>query len=137
VAPTVVCARTSLAVPPASNDARESAPCVRATASCHVVWRAQGSRHTSGATASRSTHRLYAAISGCGSDEAGDACASLQAPRLFRWQRSKAAGDAMVPVVSTGTRENSTRVDSRAAPATLRLHLDVSIPRQARNRYVA
>ena len=49
----------------------------------------------------------------------------------------KAAGDAMVPVVSTGTRERSTRTDSRAPPAALRLHLDVSIPRQAQDRYVA
>ena len=49
----------------------------------------------------------------------------------------KAAGGAMVPVVSTGTREaNSTRTDSRAAPATLRLHLGVSILRQAQDRYV-
>jgi hypothetical protein len=43
----------------------------------------------------------------------------------------------MVPVVSTGTRERSSRKDSRAAPATLRLHLDVSILRQAQDRYVA
>ena len=44
----------------------------------------------------------------------------------------------MVPVVPTGTRdENSTRTDSRAAPATLRMHLDVSILRQAQDRYVA
>ena len=50
----------------------------------------------------------------------------------------KAVGGAMVPVVSTRTREgNSTRTDSRAAPATLRLHLDVSILRQAQDRYVA
>jgi hypothetical protein len=43
-----------------------------------------------------------------------------------------AAGGATVPVVLTGTREaNTTRTDSRAAPATLRLHLDVSILRQA------
>jgi hypothetical protein len=70
--------------------------------------------------------------------KAGDACASMQAPRLLRWQRSIAAGGAMVPVVSTGTREgNSTRTNSRAAPATLRLHLDVSIPRQAQDCYVA
>ena len=49
-----------------------------------------------------------------------------------------AAGGAMVPVVSTRTREaNSTRTDSRAAPATLRLHLDVSILRQAQDRHVA
>jgi hypothetical protein len=50
----------------------------------------------------------------------------------------KAAGGAKVPVVTTGTREaNSTRADSRAAPATLRLLLDVSILRQAQDRYVA
>ena len=63
-----------------SDDARE-APCVRATASRHVEWRAQCSRHTSGAKASRSTRRLLAAISGYGSDEAGDAHVVLQAPR--------------------------------------------------------
>ncbi len=33
-----------------SDDARE-APCVRATASRHVAWRAQGSRHTHGVNA--------------------------------------------------------------------------------------
>ena len=44
----------------------------------------------------------------------------------------------MVAVELTGTREgNNTRTDSRAAPATLRLHLDVSILRQAQDRYVA
>ena len=44
----------------------------------------------------------------------------------------------MVAVDLTGTREgNNTRTDSRAAPATLRLHLDVSILRQAQDRYVA
>jgi hypothetical protein len=43
----------------------------------------------------------------------------------------------MVPVVATGTREGSTRTDSRAVPATLRLHLGVSILRQAQDRYVA
>ena len=48
-----------------------------------------------------------------------------------------AAGRAMVSVVTTGTREpNSTHTDSRAAPVTLRLHLDVSILRQALDRYV-
>jgi hypothetical protein len=44
----------------------------------------------------------------------------------------------MVAVDLAGTREgNNTRTDSRAAPATLRLHLDVSILRQAQDRYVA
>ena len=36
-----------------------------------------------------------------------------------------------------GDARNSTRTNSRAAPATLRLHLDVSILRQAQDRYVA
>jgi hypothetical protein len=43
---------------------REPAPCVRATTPRHVAWRAQGSRHTSDAKASRSTHRTVAALSG-------------------------------------------------------------------------
>ena len=43
----------------------------------------------------------------------------------------------MVPVVYDVDARNSTRTDSRAAPATLGLHLDVSIPRQAQDRYVA
>ena len=63
-APIVVCARTSLAV-----TTRKPAPCVHATASRHVGLQAPGSRHTSGAMASRRTHRLLAAISGWGSDE--------------------------------------------------------------------
>jgi len=49
----------------------------------------------------------------------------------------KASGGAMVPRRSDGDARKSTRTDSRAAPATLRLHLDVSIPRLAQNRYVA
>jgi hypothetical protein len=41
------------------------------------------------------------------------------------------------PRRSDGDARNSTRTDNRAAPATLRLHLDVSILRQAQDRYVA
>ena len=69
-----------------------------------------GSRHTSGAKAiaqhappSRRRSRGGARM------KAGDACDSLQAPRRLRWQRSIAAGGAMVPVVSTGTREETAR----------------------------
>ena len=36
-----------------------------------------------------------------------------------------------------GDARNSARTDGRATPATLRLHLDVSILRQAQDRYVA
>jgi len=58
--------------------------------------------------------------------KAGDACASLQAPAAAQVATFKAAGGAMVPVVSTGTREGSTRTDSRGAPAALTL-LDVPL----------
>jgi hypothetical protein len=83
------------------------------------------------ARGTRAARRPRAARTGCrrrslgvARMKAGDACTSLQASRLLRWQRSIAAGGAMVPVVPTGTRDaNSTRTDSRAAPATLRLHL--------------
>jgi hypothetical protein len=69
--------------------------------------------------------------------KAGVACAALQAPWRLRWQRSRQRVARWSPSCRTGTREGSTRTDSRAAPATLRLHLDVSILRQAQDRYVA
>jgi hypothetical protein len=64
-APTVVCARTSLAVP-ASNDARtQSSDAYTAAASRHVACtRAQGSRHTPARRPGAVTHRPKAAISG-------------------------------------------------------------------------
>jgi hypothetical protein len=87
---------------------------------------------------SRSTHRLLAAISGGGSDEGRRRLRCSADAAATQVATLRAAGGAMVPVVSTGTREaNSTRTDSRAAPATLRLHLGVSILRQAQDRYVA
>ena len=45
----------------------------------------------------------------------------------------------MVPVLLTGTRdcEFATAHGHRAAPATLRLHLDASIRREAQDRYIA
>src|SRR5207245_1618890 len=39
--------------------------------------------------------------------KADDACVVPQASWQLRWQRSVAAGGAMVPVVSTGTRETA------------------------------
>ena len=71
-----------------SDDARE-APCERATASRHVVWassRLAAHERREGLcarTASRRRSRGGARM------KAGDACASLQAPRLLRWQRSR------------------------------------------------
>ena len=89
---------------------------------CH--WRARGSLQTSGARVTRSTHRTVAAISGVGlRGTAGDACVCLQAspPKVATL---RAARDAMVPVVLTGTRgrNNESAHGHRAAPATLRLH---------------
>jgi hypothetical protein len=49
----------------------------------------------------------------------------------------KAAEGAKVLAMPAGTRVKSTRTDSRAASATLRLRLNVSILRQAQNCYVA
>ena len=71
-----------------SDDARE-APCERATTSRHVVWassRLAAHERREGLcarTASRRRSRGGARM------KAGDACASLQAPRLLRWQRSR------------------------------------------------
>ena len=39
--------------------------------------------------------------------KAGDACDALQAPRLLQVATLRAAGDAMVPVVATGTRKTA------------------------------
>ena len=80
-APTVVCARTSLAVA-ASNDARE-APCVRATASRHIVWASSMARGTRAARRPRAARTAgWRRSRGRARMKAGDACASLQAPRL-------------------------------------------------------
>jgi len=68
---------------------------------------------------------------------AGDPCDVLQRQGCSGGN-AQGSGWRDGPVVPTATREaNSTRTDSRAAPAILRLHLDVSILRQAQDRYVA
>jgi hypothetical protein len=129
-APTVVCARTSLAVHLVHRPVttREKQRCVRATASRHVVRsELDGSRHTSGARSSR-THRLAAAFLGV---KAGDGCDLLQAPRRLRWQRLRAAGGAMVPVIPTGTRECEHR--SRAQTSRRSRYPEVA-PRRERFR---
>jgi hypothetical protein len=80
MAPIVVSARTSLAVTTRADSSTAWGQRRHAT-SC---GRAQGSRHTSGAKVSRGTHRLLAAISGCGSDEGRRPCDALQVPRPLR-----------------------------------------------------
>ena len=69
--------------------------------------------------------------------KAGVACVVLQAPRLLRWQRSRQRVARWSPSYRRGRAKRSTRTNSRAAPATLRLHLGISILRQAQDRYVA
>ena len=122
----------------ASNDARE-APCVRATTSRHVVW----------ASSRLATHErredLRAARTACrrrslggARMKAGDSCDVLQAPRRLRRQRSEQRGrDGPRRLMGTRGRNIESAHGHRAAPATLRLHLDVPILRQAQDRDVA
>ena len=64
-APTVVCARTSLAVAPLMTTRAGSTVHARyGPTQCH--WRARGSLQTSGARVTRGMHRTLAAISGVG-----------------------------------------------------------------------
>ena len=84
LAPTVVYARTSLAVTTRIRTAVACALRLHAT-SCGEF---DGSRHTSGATASRCTHRHRRRSWGRARMKAGDACVFLQASRRLRWQRS-------------------------------------------------
>ncbi len=108
---------------------------MRVTASRHVVWRTQGSRHTSGAKAFAHAPPVGGDL-GVGLGDGRDACDVLQT-------QGSSGGNAQGSGWRDGTRRfdgdarNSTRTDSRAAPATLGLHRDVPFPRQARNRYVA
>jgi len=71
--------------------------------------------------------------------KAGDAYDVLQTPRLLRWQRSVAAAMARwSPSFRRGRAMKTARARTVAPlPATLRLHLDVSILRQPQDRYVA
>jgi hypothetical protein len=134
-APIVVCARTSLAVTPACDDAQTSA--MRARYGL-TPGRVASSRlgHTSGAKASRSTHRLLAAISGVARVKAGGARVFCRRPAAQ--VATLMAGVAQwSPVVSTGTRETARARTVAPLQLPLRLHLDVSILRRAQDRYVA
>jgi len=68
-----------------------------------VRTRARGSRRTP-ARRPGAARTAMGGDSGSGSGEGRRRCDDLQVPRLLRWQRSFAAGGAMVPVVPTGTR---------------------------------
>ena len=66
--------------------------------------------------------------------KAGGACVCRR--RGYSGGNAQGSGWRNGPRRVDGDARNSTRTD-RAAPATLRLHLDVSILRQAQDRYVA
>jgi hypothetical protein len=68
--------------------------------------------------------------------KAGGACDDLQTPRQLRWQRSRQRMARWSPSPRRGRAKQHAR-GHRAAAATLRLHLDVAVPRQAQDRYVA
>ncbi len=135
-APIVVCARTSLAVP-ANDDAQTSAmrarygltprrvASSRLTAHERCEGLAQYAPHGGGA--------LRVGLRGM----AGGACVSLQAPPPK--VATQVSGERDGHVVLTGMRGRN--IESahlhRAALTVLRLRLDVSILRQAQDRYVA
>jgi hypothetical protein len=118
-APIVVCARTSLA----AVTTRKPAPCMRATASRHVGWRAQGSRHTSGANASCSTYRMVVALCGSGSGGWRATPAFLcRRHRLRRQLKVSGGGDGPRRITGMRGRNIESAHRHRAAPTILRLH---------------
>jgi len=119
-----------------SDDAREARFRARYGLTPHRVASSMARDTRAARRPSRCTHR-HRRRSRVGSDEDRRRLRFSAGATATQVATLKAAGGAMVPVVSTGTHEaNSTRTDSRAAPATLRLHLGVSILRQAQDRYV-
>jgi len=126
------CARTSLAV---TTRAKRYAYALRPHATSR--GRAQGSRHTSGAK----TFAQHAPPIGgdlwIGSDEGRRRLRCSPGATTTQVATLNRSGWRTGPRRSDGDARNSTRTNSRAAPATLSLHLDVSILRQAQDCYVA
>ena len=96
---------------------------------------ARGTRAARRSRAARTAGRRQS--QGCGSGEGrrrlrcSAGVAAVQVPTL------KAADDAKVPAVLTGTRVKSTRTDNRATSATLRLHRTYRSSVWRTDRYVA
>ena len=118
------CARTSLAVTPACDDAQTSAMRAR--------YGLTPRRVASSRLATHERREGLCARTACWRRSRGRAQGDGRAMRAFlcrhhrlRWQRSGQRGDAMVPVVLTGMR-GGRNVESahghRAAPTILRLH---------------
>ena len=74
---------------------------------------------------------------GCGSGEGRRRLRSSAGAAAAEVPTLKAVDDAKVPAMPTGTRVTTRARTIAPLPATLTLHLDVSIPRQAQGRYVA
>jgi hypothetical protein len=134
-APIVVCARTSLAVT-LVDDAQTSAMRARygltprRVAGSRLAAHERARRPRAARTACRRRSLDVARM------KAGDACASLQVPRLRRWQRSRQQVARWFPSFRRGTREKARARTSRSSryPAVAP---DASIPRRALDRYVA
>ena len=77
------------------------------------------------------------AISECGSDEGRRRLRFSAGATATQVATLNCSGGRDGPRRFDGDARNSARTDGRATPATLRLHLDVSIPGRAQDRYVA
>jgi len=89
---------------------------LRASTSRHVVWRACGSLHTSGAKVSRSTRRRWAAVSGLWLGWRPATPAMLCRCRGGTGANAHGSGWREGPRRIDGDARNSTRTDSCAAP---------------------
>ena len=136
-APTVVCARTSLAVTPVTTRAnRRGASALRPHATSRARELVARGAHARREGLAQHAPPVGGASRGRARDEGRRGLRCFAGPAAAQVATLAAAGGAKVAVVD-GDARNSTRTDSRAAPTTVRLHRDVSIPRRARNRYVA
>jgi hypothetical protein len=119
--------------------ARSSDACAATALTPRRMGRARGSPHTSGAKAVAHAPPGGGVSRGRARVKAGDACGVLQMPRRLKWQRLRAAGDAMVPVAMTGTRDCEHRSRARTPRRSRYPEVapGVAIPRQAQDRYAA
>ncbi len=118
--------------PVPTRDAHACALRPHATSRGELVARTRAARRSRAARAAGGRQSQ-----GCGSGEGrrrlrcSEGAVAAEVPTL------KAADDAKVPAMPTGTRVKSARTDSRAASATLRLHRTYRSSVWRRDRYVA
>ena len=130
------CARTSLAVTPACDDAQTSAMRARYGLTPRRVASSRLAAHERREGLAQHAPPVGGAI-GVGLGEWPATPAMFCRRRGYSGGNAQGSGWRDGPRRFDGDARNSTRTDNRAAPATLRLHLDVSILLQAQDRYVA